>query len=196
MNWRSMRRARRILVAVEVLVVVLVILLVDLGISGYLVFTNARVDPLERADAIIVLGGEHDGREDYALSLAREGWAKTVVMSNPYWSSDRVMKRVCAPAGDIEVICRRPDPLTTRGEAEVMRQLAQERSWSKIIVVSWQYHLPRARLIFRQCFSADPAATVMRAVPRRYHYSMLGWEFIYAYQWGGLAKAAVQGECT
>jgi len=70
------------------------ILLVDIGISGYLVFTNAPIDSLQKADAIIVLGGEHDGREDYGLRLAREGWAKTVVMSNPYWDGDPVMKRV------------------------------------------------------------------------------------------------------
>jgi uncharacterized SAM-binding protein YcdF (DUF218 family) len=199
-----MRIKRRILTALEVIVAVVLILLVDLGVSGYLVFTHARVDPLQKADAIIVLGGEHDGREDYGIRLAREGWAKTVVISDPYWSGDRTMKRVCPSpgeragpdAGEIEVICRRPEPMTTRGEALIMRELAEQRGWRRIIVVSWQYHLPRARLIFRQCYTPDAAATVMVAVPRRYQYSLLEWEFVYAYQWGGLAKAVVQGECT
>ena len=203
-NQRSMRTRRRILTAIEVVVAVVLILLVDLGASGYLVFTNARADPLQKADAIIVLGGEHDGREDYGIRLARDGWADTVVISNPYWSGDRVMKRVCPPAGRrtgsgddrIEIICRRPEPMTTRGEALIMRELAQQRGWSRIIVVSWRYHLPRASLIFRQCYTPDPAATVMVAVPRRYEFSLLEWEFVYAYQWGGLAKAAIQGECV
>jgi uncharacterized SAM-binding protein YcdF (DUF218 family) len=118
------------------------------------------------------------------------------VVSDPYGADDAVMRRVCSNTADVEVICRRPEPLTTRGEAEMMRRLAQERSWTTIIVISWRYHLPRARLIFRQCFSDRPGSTIMTAVPRRYQYSLLGWEFVYAYQFGGLAKAISLGECS
>jgi uncharacterized SAM-binding protein YcdF (DUF218 family) len=192
-----MPASKRILAVFEAVVLIVVILLVDMGISGYLMFTNARVDPLEHADAIIVLGGEHDGREDYALGLAREGWAHSVVMSDPYEDGDRVMKRVCAESSqDVQVLCPRPEVLTTRGEAMMMRRLADERSWHKIIVVSWRYHLPRVRFIFQQCFSDRSDAAVVTAVPRRYRFSPLGWEFVYAYQWGGLAKAVAQGECS
>ncbi|MDX1888565.1 YdcF family protein [Mycolicibacterium sp. 050158] len=173
----------------------LVVVAIDMGVSGFLVFRNAKVDQLERADAIIVLGGEHDGREDFGLSLARAGWARAVVISNPY-DDDPVMRRVCRPAADIEVICQRPDPLTTRGEAEMMRRLADERHWKRVIVVSWRYHLPRARLVFEQCFSDQASRTLFAAVPRRYQFSWLGWELVYAYQWGGLAKAFAQGECA
>ena len=192
-----MPASKRILAVFEAVVLIVVILLVDMGISGYLVFTNARIDALEHADAIVVLGGEHDGREDYALGLAREGWAPTVVMSNPYEDGDHVMKRVCAESSQgVQVLCPRPEVLTTRGEAMMMRRLAAERSWHKILIVSWRYHLPRVRFIFQQCFSDQPDAVVVTAVPRRYRYSLLGWEFIYAYQWGGLAKALAQGECS
>ena len=190
-----MRPGRRILTAVEAIVAVLVIFVVDMTVSGYLLFTKAGADSLQKADAIIVLGGEHDGREDYALRLAREGWASTVVMSDPYGPDDPVMQRVCHDTGNIEVICRRPEPLTTRGEAIFTRQLADARSWTRVIVVSWRYHLPRAELIFRQCFSDQPGSAVMTAVPRRYQYSPLEWEFVYAYQFGGLAKAIALGEC-
>lgn len=191
-----MSRLRRCLATVQALVVVLIVLLVDMGISGYVLFANAKVDELQRVDAIIVLGGEHDGREQYALNLARAGWAPTVVLSNPYRAGDPVMARACRESPDIEVICERPDPMTTRGEAILMRRLAQVRGWSNIMVISWRYHLPRARLVFRQCFSAEPGATVMVAVPRRYQLSLLGWEYIFTYQWAGLAKAVVQGECS
>lgn len=180
----------------QALVVVVVVLLVDVGISGYVLFVNARADELQRVDAILVLGGEHDGREDYALNLARSGWAPTVVMSNPYDAGDPVMTRVCRPVPDVEVICARPDPLTTRGEAMMMRRLADASGWSRIMVVSWRFHLPRARLIFRQCFAEEPGSTVMVAVPRRYQFSPLRWELEFAYQWAGLAKAVIQGECS
>jgi uncharacterized SAM-binding protein YcdF (DUF218 family) len=191
-----MSRLRRCLVAVQALFVVVIVLLIGIGISGYLLFANAKVDELQRVDAIVVLGGEHDGREDYALNLARAGWARTVVMSNPYDAGDPVMTRVCQEVPDIEVICMRPDPLTTRGEAILMRRLAEARDWSNIMVVSWRYHLPRARLIFRQCFSDETGGAVMVAVPRRYRFSLLRWELVFAYQWAGLAKAFAQGECS
>jgi uncharacterized SAM-binding protein YcdF (DUF218 family) len=179
-----------------VMLAVVVALLLVIGISGYFMFTNASPDGLQRADAIVVLGGEHDGREDYGIGLARDGWASTVVLSNPYPADDTIMKRVCTPpGGGIEVLCERPDPVTTRGEAEFMHRLAAERSWHKIIVVTWRYHMPRAKWIFSQCFSREPNAVVMQAVPRRYDFSVPHWEFVYAYQDFAFAKAFVQGEC-
>jgi hypothetical protein len=194
-TWRSMRLAnvRRAILIVGAVVVALLLLM---GISGYFMYTNASADGLQRANAIVVLGGEHDGREDYAIDLARDGWAPTVVLSNPYPADDPVMQRVCTgQAGAIEVLCKRPDPVTTRGEAEMIHRLAAERSWRKIVVVTWRYHMPRARSIFGQCFSRDPNAVVMQAVPRQYDFSVGHWEFVYAYQDFAWVKAFIQGDC-
>ena len=194
-----MSTARRVATALEAVVLVVVIVLVNMWISGYFVFQRVANDPLQHADAIVVLGGEHDGREDYGIALAKQGWASTVVLSNPY-GPDGVMERVChdtrGERGPVEVLCPEPDPLTTRGEAIMVKQLAAERSWHKVIIVSWRYHLPRARFIFEQCYSDAPGALIMQAVPKRYQFSPLTWEFLYAYQWGGLAKAFIQGECA
>ncbi|MCV7283149.1 YdcF family protein [Mycolicibacterium flavescens] len=190
---RSTDPARAVFEAVAVVVVVV---LVDLTAAGFVLFTNAAPDELEKADAILVLAGEHDGREDHGVALARAGWAPTVVLSNPYPSDDEVMDRVCDGEPGVEVICVRPDLLTTRGEAIAMRALADERSWRKIIVVTWRYHMPRARFIFRQCYSARGDDTVMTAVPRSYDFSVPEWELTYAYQFAGFAKAAIQGDCS
>jgi uncharacterized SAM-binding protein YcdF (DUF218 family) len=171
-------------------------LLLIMGVSGFVVFNNAATDPLQPADAVVVLGGEHDGREDYAISLARSGLAHTVLISNPYADWDPLMRRVCAASDNrVEVICLRPFPMTTRGEAEMARRLADQRSWAKIIVVTWKFHVPRARLVFRQCFSPDPGAVIVQAVPRRYDYSVVRWEWVYAYQYSGLVKALALGDC-
>ena len=191
-----MRRADIVRVTIEAVAAVIIIVLVDVTISGYLLFNNAKVDELEHADAIVILGGEHDGREEYGIQLAAEGWAPTVVLSNPYLHGDQVMEQACRPRKDIEVICVRPPVLTTRGEAMAVRVMAEERSWQKIIVVSWRYHLPRARLIFRQCYSDRRDAFVMRPVPREYHYSLIQWDGVYIYQFAGYAKAVLQGDCA
>ncbi len=188
--------SRNLLKSSLVIVSVTLALVLLFNVSGLILFSYARVDPLQRADAVVVLGGEHDGREDYGLSLARSGRASTVVISNPYPATDPVMRRVCnASGGGVEVICLPPVPPTTRGEAIMVRRLTAERSWSKIIVVTWRYHLPRARLVFRQCFSDRPDAVVMEAVPARYRYSLLQWDYVYAWQYAGFAKAVMLGDC-
>jgi DUF218 domain len=184
-------------VILQAFATIAVVVLVDTYIAGIAVFSNAKADELERADAVVVLSGnEHDGREDYGLRLAREGWAHTVVFSDLFPVDDPVMRRVCRPDAGIDVICAKPSPPTTRGEALMMRDLAKQRSWKKIIVISWRYHLPRARLVFRQCFSDQPGSAGMQAVPRRYDISWAQWEFIYLYQFAGFAKAIAQGNCA
>jgi uncharacterized SAM-binding protein YcdF (DUF218 family) len=173
-----------------------VVLLVAVAMTGSLLFADSRVDPLRRADAVIVRGGEHDGREEYGLRLVREGYASVLVLSDPYDSSDPVMKRLCDPGHTgVEVVCRAPHPSTTRGEAILAHQLAAERNWRTVIVVSWRYHLPRARLIFSQCFSSAPDSVIMRDVPRRYPYAVVQWEYTFMYQYAAFAKAFAQGDC-
>jgi uncharacterized SAM-binding protein YcdF (DUF218 family) len=59
-----------------------------------------------------------------------------------------------------------------------------------VIVVSWNYHMVRARYIFGQCFAGT---VTMRPVPRSYDYSAARWAETYAYQFFALAKAATLG---
>jgi uncharacterized SAM-binding protein YcdF (DUF218 family) len=166
------------------------------GIAGFVVFSDAADDDPSRVDAIVVLGGEHDGREDYGLALARRGVAPTLLLSNPYRAADYVMRRLCTGrSGPIEVICSRPDPTTTRGEAVMTRRLATQRNWKKILIVTWRYHLPRARLVFGQCLSSDGVSIAAEAVPRRYVLPVWYWEYIYFYQFAGIAKAVSVEHC-
>jgi uncharacterized SAM-binding protein YcdF (DUF218 family) len=162
---------------------------------GYLVFNRAASSPLGMADAILVLAGEHDGREEYGISLAQRGLARTVVLSNPYRSEDKLMRRLCDARYDrIEVVCSEPDQTTTRGEAMMTRELVTQRQWQKLIVVTWRFHIPRTRFIFGSCL--PPATEVSYvAVPRQYLYSLAVWEFQYLYQYAAFAKAAVSPPC-
>jgi len=114
------------------------LLLLINGVSGAVLFANAEPDPLGNADAIVVLGGEHDGREAYGLDLAEAGYASTVVLSDPYGPNDIVMKKACTPRRDIDIICWAPEPSATRGEAIMARELAEARGRHRIIVISWR----------------------------------------------------------
>ncbi|MCK0438081.1 YdcF family protein [Gordonia alkaliphila] len=162
--------------------------------AGYQVCVRDHSDPLRRVDAIVVLGGEHDGREAYALRLAREGYADTVVVSDPYWPrepDDEYLDGLCAGAEPaVEIVCFRPEPSSTRGEARFIAALADERGWSSLIVVSWGHHLVRARYILSRCFDGQ---TVMRAMPRQGGYGPVRWARIFNHQLGGFVEARVKG---
>jgi uncharacterized SAM-binding protein YcdF (DUF218 family) len=166
------------------------------GMVGYTFFSNAADSAVSHVDAIVVLGGEHDGRERYGVALGRKGLASTVLLSNPYRAADPVMKRMCLRRNDVvEVICARPDPLTTRGEALMTRRLARERNWHRILIVTWRYHLPRARLVFGQCLSGEDVSVAAEAVPRNYVLPVWYWQYIYLYQSTGIAKALSIDRC-
>ncbi|WP_264068169.1 YdcF family protein [Mycolicibacterium komossense] len=159
--------------------------------AGYFLFTRPHGDLLGKADAIVVLGGDKDGRIDYGLDLARQGYADTVVISNSYDAGDPTIARACASGtATITVICFRPSPFTTRGEAMFVERAAAQQQWKHVIVVSWNFHLIRARYIFHQCFDGT---VTMRPAPHVYPYDLVQWTYIYAYQFGGLVKAVVLG---
>jgi uncharacterized SAM-binding protein YcdF (DUF218 family) len=164
-----------------------------LGVTGYVLFTRPHADPLTKADAIIVLGGENDGRLQYGLRLAEQGYANTVLLSNSYSAPADLTeyRRACASGtATITVICFVPSPYTTLGEAIFLTRLAKQHNWSHVIVVSWNYHMVRSRYIFHQCFDGT---VTMRPVPRDYHFSLRHWATEYAYQYAALMKAFVVG---
>ena len=181
---------------VSVAATVVVVLLAAVGISGRFLFTEAPDDELQHADAVVVLGGEHDGREAYGITIARQVGAQAVLLSNPYADDDPVMRPLCnARIEGVDVICQRPDPESTRGEALMAREQARENGWQRIVVVTWRFHLPRARAIFSQCYSDDPDRVMLTGVPAAYDWPFAIWEFIYLYQYLGLAKAQLEGMC-
>ncbi len=189
---RTLPRTR----VIAVLVITVVVLVAGVGLYGSLVLMRTPNDRVKKADAVVVLGGEHDGREAYGVKLAEKLGAGTVVLSNPYRAGDKVMRKLCDTVqGDVEVICERPIPSTTRGEAIFTDRLATERQWRRVVVVSWRYHLIRARLIFDQCAAASGASLAFVAVPRRYLQTVAQFSYIFAYQVGGTLKALIQGEC-
>jgi uncharacterized SAM-binding protein YcdF (DUF218 family) len=188
--WRTARRTAAFITAFAALIVNLN------GVAGYVIFGNAADSAVSRVDAVVVLAGEHDGREGYGLALARQALASTVVLSDPYPSADPLMSEICLRRyAAVEVICSRPDPATTRGEAIMTRRLAMERNWKSILIVSWRYHLPRARLVFCQCLSTIRVSIAAKAVPRHYVLPLWYWQYIYLYQFAGIAKAMSIDHC-
>ncbi len=122
-------------------------------------------DPLERADAIVVVAGGTPSREAAAAALFREGWAPRVLLSNQF-TPERVRELIAlgirradlqgearlalekygVPAGAIVVL---GEPVRiTETELRAVREAAQARGYRRLILVTSPQHTRRARLIW------------------------------------------------
>jgi uncharacterized SAM-binding protein YcdF (DUF218 family) len=104
------------------------------------------------ANAVVVLEGSK-ARLPVGLKLVREGYAPLLVISE----GDRktLEASLCAPHQVVvhaHVLCFHADPLSTRGEAEFIGRLAAKRGFSRIDVVTSQFHIFRATIVIQRCY--------------------------------------------
>ncbi len=167
--------------------VAFVLLVSTVAVAGIPVYVRPQVDPLERADAVFVIGGyDSASRYSFGVDLAEDGWAPNVVLSAP--ANERWMAQWCVyfkphpPLASIR--CVTPVPGTTMGEGRELRRLAQENGWRKVIIVTHRSHISRARFILGRCFNGE---LIVVDFPTR--MSLAQWAFQYVYQTFGYAKA-------
>ncbi len=175
---RAARRARwRRIVAVALTPVLLAF-----GTVTARVFVWPPLAPLPaHADAIVELAGPGD-RDRVALALARQHRAGYVVQST--MASDALSDTCLPPVAGVTVLCFHPDPGTTQGEAESIRQLAAVYGWRSIILVTSPDQAWRAHLRVRRCFDG-PVYVATTPLP------LLDWPAQIVYQWGATMKALV-----
>ncbi|MGZ8177326.1 YdcF family protein [Williamsia sp. SKLECPSW1] len=164
--------------------------IVALAVAGLPVYVYPQVDGPRHADAIVVLGGAGgETRYRYGLELAQQGYASTVLMSNPeHFLDDTGLCAARLPG--VRVECFAPDPSTTRGEAQHLRTVAQQRGWRSVVVVTFRPHISRARYIVERCFTGRIS---MAESPQS--ISWYYWPFAYVYQTAGYVRAWLQSGC-
>lgn len=160
--------------------------------AGWPVVVDPQLDPVSTADAVVVLGGSDvDGRAEQGLKLVQSGVADQLVLSDPYRSERTRTAKLCrASYPGVEITCFAPDPSTTLGEAQRIRDLARARGWRSIVVVTGVYHVSRARWIISSCFDGRITMTAPEDRP-----GLLEWAYQYVYQSAGYVKAALQTRC-
>jgi uncharacterized SAM-binding protein YcdF (DUF218 family) len=117
-------------------------------------------DPLDKADALIVLGDDnfYADRATRAAQLFREGKAPIVVASGrrlrPNAGIAELMEHDLFERGvpKDKIVRFVHDADSTLEEAQALTRLAKERKWHSIIVVTSNFHTRRARYIFRHVF--------------------------------------------
>jgi len=156
---------------------------ITLLVSGFLVatallFVWPATNAPQRVNAIVVLGGSGP-RWQKGLALAREGYARILVLSDhPEAPCPRSWRNV-------RVICINPSPASTRGEAREVSRMAAQSHWNRLLVVTSIPQTTRARFRFDRCYHG--AILFDPVIPG----GMGEWLYNLAYEWAALAKALV-----
>ena len=108
------------------------------------------------ADAVFVLSGSSK-RLPVGLRLVRQGYAPLLVVDRTRPRASPLERRVCAHEVDVRVLCADVVPYSTVGEAEFLGRLAAKRHWTRVDVVTSQFHVLRAKLLLRRCYHGDLA---------------------------------------
>jgi uncharacterized SAM-binding protein YcdF (DUF218 family) len=182
-----------------VLALVLVAGLLVTGLTAARAVLFPQVDSPERVEAIVVVAGSHDDRYVYARSLAEEGVADHLLVSQPPSGTGRYAAAIdsyCAATPvhardgrQIEVECFAPDVDTTEGETTAATRIAHERGWESLLVVTYWGHVSRVRLYFEQCFGGDVYVT---DTPRP---TQISRRYALLHETGGYVKALVKPAC-
>ncbi|MDN5630709.1 MULTISPECIES: YdcF family protein [Kocuria] len=181
-------------------VVIAVVLLIVLWLAVcHAVLDDPRVERPGASDAVLVLGPPDPTRVEYAQDLVyNQHIAKTLVISVPdaeaYDSPETVAyyeaRSFCNEHDGVEVICFKPDPSTTQGEAIELRSLAQERGWDTVTAVTFTQHVSRSRLILSRCYTGE-----LRMASVDFHLTGTSLLMQYVHQSAGFVKAWLTPGC-
>jgi uncharacterized SAM-binding protein YcdF (DUF218 family) len=129
------------------------ILLVVWFVGVWYLLLNPKSDHPQSASVVMVLSGDSKHRLPRALGLMGRRVATTLIISDGMHGTLRARK-LCSSGGPpaFHVICFRPDPYSTRGEAEAFARMATLNHWTSVAIVSSPTHLTRARILFERCF--------------------------------------------
>jgi uncharacterized SAM-binding protein YcdF (DUF218 family) len=161
--------------------VAIALIIVVIAFSGATarLFIWPRTGMPTHVDAIVVLGGQ-GRRLDLSLDLANEYRTSYLVLSEglPWIPPGECGRRFPT----LMVICFRPVPETTQGEAEAVGRLARQYRWRSIALVSTPDQTWRAELRFGRCFPGRIYG-VTTPLPSGQ------WPYAIAYQWAATVKA-------
>ena len=131
----------------------LIVCVVVLGLAyaiGIPLFLGHDNDSLPKgADAVVALAGS-DNTLPAAQTLVGGGIAPTLVVSAERNDRDPARSRVCRKKAS-DVICIYAGSYSSAGEAKAVTELAKQRSWDTVVVVTSDYETLRAERAFDRC---------------------------------------------
>lgn len=167
--------------------VVIAVVLVPLLAASVVLVQFPRTEVPTKVDAIVVLGPLDEGNMGETFDLLAAGVSDQLALS----VADGEWGTLCSePPAGVTVTCFDPDPETTRGEAQKVGQLAAEKGWRSLAVVTWPTHSTRSQWLISRCYDGD---LYMVDYPYPLTFNELLVEQLY--QTGALVKVAVERGC-
>lgn len=160
------------------------LVLVPLAVLGALAFQRVGAflvvqDPLEKSDAIVVLGGSMYERPLEALDLYNAGWAPRIYLIREIadWGEAELIKRgvpyTTTVNLQIDTLARMGLPrdvigvlqpsASTAQESWRVRQLVTEQRLASVIIVTSQQHTRRTRLVMNRRLRDFGTRVIVRA---------------------------------
>jgi len=150
------------------------------GMGGLLIVA----DPLQKASAVAVLSGNETDRLHETLRILREGYAPLVVItetdmtedgSNSMSTIDKVIAAREVGIASEAILVTNQVASSTRDEALAILEVAQQRNFTSVIVVTDPYHCFRTRILFRGIFSSSGVDVIVRPVRDHWYRSNTWW---------------------
>lgn len=133
-----------------------------------------KTEPIQAADAIFVLGGDHFGdRITHAALLARQGFAPKVYVSGPSGVFDRFESELAIEFAqnhgfsDVSFVPLPNHCTSTRDEAERFMPEFRRLGFKKVLVVTSNFHTRRAGNILR-AVASEPTVLMVAAPTREF----------------------------
>lgn len=149
---RERRWVRRLRLALAVLVLVG---LLAVGVAlPLVVFPETRAVPGD-TDAVVLLSGGEAERFATAERVMPRGEAELLVVSHPEGAAWPSGWPACGARADgYDIVCAEPVSATMRGEARTIAEMAAEKRWDAITLLTATHHVSRARMLFERCVDA------------------------------------------
>jgi uncharacterized SAM-binding protein YcdF (DUF218 family) len=121
---------------VRIVAAIVFVFVVVFCVMTAILFVYPDLNPPERSDAMVVLGGHGVPAFEKGVALAHQGYAPRLVLSLQTWQScGAYQSYVASHLPKVRVDCFKSNPQTTQGEARAIEAFAKDYHWSHIIVV-------------------------------------------------------------
>jgi uncharacterized SAM-binding protein YcdF (DUF218 family) len=142
-------------------------------------------DPLQKADALVLLSGDEDPRVAYGAQLFQQGYAgwfiltdmhlETIPESQGVYSARVKLKTLEQGVPDERILIIPAQVSTTYEEAIRLKEFTVSKGFRSLIVVTSPYHTRRARWLLRDVFSSSGVALVVRPVSNHSYQAEAWW---------------------
>jgi uncharacterized SAM-binding protein YcdF (DUF218 family) len=173
----------------------MLLVLIVSGLLTYLALRGAGAflitgDPLQKADAVVVLGGGDEQRVKEGVRLVLAGYGNWLVLTEPgelepgAGPGSLILRAEAIASGLSSNAILVTDQISrsTADEARAVLALMTERKFHSVIVVTEPYHTQRTRLIFQRAFAGSDIEVWV--YPVQGHWFRSNTWFLSAGGWG------------